>query len=558
MVAITGYGPVGPITARSTSADYSSELDELTWAPTEAPFPLEAPDLLHSAVVSTQPVAEPAVAIAGYYMPGFRGDYYDRIHVVPAEIALGNLLSAQTRDVEVWNAYFVGKLLDQITEVSLDGIVLTEPEPAPTTFVALESRIYQVAVSTNGSPVIDGYYTFEFQDDELPTLRITGRRVVIWPFVPQTKFRETLQWLTDVLPSYSAEQRLALREAPRQSLSYDFQLTPYQYSRAKAIATQWAHRVYGAPVWAEATRLGALPAGTTALTFDTRYADYRSNDIVLLWDDDERFAAVETLAVTTGSIELKLPLADSYENAYVMPLRFARTLQGTEFRRDAHDVVQARMVFLVSNNVDLAASIGFPQYRGRDVMMDRSVVLSDMSERITRAVDIFDNGSGVISVDQERAFPDRTESLSMTALTRQEAWRMRQWLHARRGRQKSFWLPSWNQDLIILENVGAGDTSITVRPIGYPLYYGETDIMVILSNGTTLFNHVTAGSTDLGGNEVLIMSGTFGTAFTAASVVMTCFIKHVRFDADQVDLSHGYAGYVSTAVAVREVPEGNP
>lgn len=486
----------------------------------------------------------------------FLDDYYFRIHVLPSRIDLGNLLSSQTRQIEVWNSHFDPKLLSSIDEEGVDGIALAEPAPAPTTFAALEHRIYELSISTNGAPVIDGSFTFNFPG-ESPVLAVTGRRVVVWPFIPQTRFREQLQWLTDVMETYNGEQRLALRTAPRQALSYEFQLDPHQFSRAKAISTQWAHRVYGVPIWADATRLGALAAGTTVINVSTSNADYRSNDIVLIWESDEKLEAVETLQVTTSSVELKLPLPQSFTNAYIMPMRFARTLNGSEFSRDAFDVTRARLTFLVSNNVDLGAGPSpFPQYRGVDVLTERSVLLSDMRERILRPVDIFDNGSGPIVTDQLRGYPVRAESLTWDALDRAASWTMRKWLHARRGKQKSFWLPSWNNDLVVLNNIGSSAVGITVRPIGYPLYYSQQDIMVLLNNGTMYFNKVTSGAVDPNGNEVLTLAAAFGVAINTADIKMVSFMKHVRLDSDTADLTHGYNGRTSVSLPVVECPEG--
>ena len=82
---------------------------------------------------------------------------------------------------------------------------------------AIEAIVQQVMGNINlenkaSAPVIDGEYEFHFPG-ETPALHIAGRRVVVWPFVPQTKFREQLQWLTDVMQAYSAEQRLAIDQA---------------------------------------------------------------------------------------------------------------------------------------------------------------------------------------------------------------------------------------------------------------------------------------------------------------------------------------------------------
>ncbi|UYA99019.1 hypothetical protein P9A54_gp34 [Xanthomonas phage vB_Xar_IVIA-DoCa10] len=503
----------------------------------------------------TVAVSAPPSFSASGRIGGFVDDLYYRVHVRPGVLELGNLLSSQTRAIEVWNAHFEGKTLEAIDAEGLDGIVLTQPEVPPTVFGALESRIYQVSISTNGAPTIDGRYVFDFGDEE-PTLRITGRRVVLWPFIPQTKFRESLEWQTDLLQAYSSEQRLALRTAPRQRFLYEFQLLPQQYSRAKAISTQWAHRVYGVPVWGELTRLGQLLEGQTSLVFDATSADYRNNDIALVWQDDETFLTIETVGASATGLELKVPLGRSFDNAYVMPLRYARTLNGTEFTRRPDDVTMARLEFLVTNNIDLGASVGLPQYRGKDVLMDRSVTLSDLAEKIVRPVDQFDNGSGPITADPQRGYPDRMETLGLDALSKAEAWRYRTWLHARRGKQKGFWLPGWNRDLLILANVDSAATSITVRPIGYPLYYGVSDIMLVLTDGSVFYNRVLSGSTDTDGNEVLSLGGGFGRSFAASEVDLVCFMRHVRLDTDSVEITHSYAGRCSSTIPVIETPEG--
>lgn len=558
VVQMTGVLRVVTPTPDAAALDTSSTLGAWTypWG-----FPIVEPR--HSSATRLALPPAPTVAVltppsfgSDRRVGGFVDDLYYRVHIRPGVIDLGNLLSSQTRAIEVWNAHFDGRTLEAITSQGLDGVTLTQPEAPPTTFGALESRIYQVSISTNGAPTIAGQYVFDFGDEE-PTLRLSGRRVVLWPFIPQTKFRESLEWQTDLLQAYSSEQRLALRTAPRQRFLYEFQLDPHQFSRAKAISTQWAHRVYGVPVWGEVTRLGVVLEGQTRLDFDASSADYRNNDIALLWQDDETLLTVEVLSADASGLELKVPTGRSFENAYVMPLRYARTLNGSEFARRSDDMTQARVEFLVTNNVDLAASAGLPQYRGRDVLMDRSVMLSDLSEKIIRPVDQFDNGSGPITVDPQRGYPESTQTIGLDALSRAEAWRYRTWLHARRGKQKGFWLPSWNRDLQVLTNVDSAATALTVRPIGYPLYYGVTDLMLVLTDGTVLYNRVLSGSTDTDGNEVLSLAAGFGRGFATSEIDLLCFMRHVRLDSDSVEITHSYAGRCSSTIPVIETPEGD-
>lgn len=555
MAVIDTYALIGPLSKIPPTPEYSGQLNAFT--PVDNSPPVQQFERSSDAFVSVSPnlpISEVEETAASWRMPSFLDDYYYRVHVLPGIIELGNLLSAQERQVEVWSAYFEPQLLSSLGSEGTDGITLGQPAVPPTYFAALESRTYSLNISTNGAPVINAKYTFNFPDDQ-PTLRVTGRRVVVWPFMPQIKHRESLEWLTDVIPSFNNEQRLALRAAPRQAFTHEFQLDTYQFSRAKAIATQWAHRVYGIPVWAELTRVGPLAQGTTEILVDTTVADYRSDDIIIIWQDDVKNSAVEIGAVLPDRVQLKLPLDRSYLDAYVAPLRFARTPSGVQFRRSNRDITIASTEFLVTANKDLGGSIGLPQYRGKDVLTDRTVLVGDLNERISRSIDQMDNGSGPVSVDIKNSWVDSAKSITFDLLDRQERWRARRWLHSLRGKQKAFWLPTWNPDFILLEDVGPTAAALTVRPVGYPLYYGAKDIMIQLKNGTQVFSRVLSGATDPNGNEVLALEGPVGVGFTVQEVEFICFLSHVRLNSDRIDIRHDYAGRAVTSIPVVETPE---
>jgi hypothetical protein len=555
LAVITTYGLQEVKSHIAAGVDYADSLSSFSSINHSLPaLPYDVSTTTYSALQDNQPISEPEQVFTSYPSTSFLDDYYYRVHVSPGQLALGNLLSSQVRYVEVWSAYFAPQLLASVGEVGTDGIDLLAPEAPPTYFAELEARTYTLSISTNGSPVIDALYTFNFPDDT-PTLGVTGRRVVVWPFVPQVRHKEALEWKTDILPSYENEQRLALRVAPRQAFSYEFQLTPRQFSKAKAIATQWAHRVYGIPVWAEVTHVGPLTMGATEILFNTSFADYRANDILIVWESAENYLAVENLAVLADRVTLKLPLERSFTNAYVAPMRFSRTLQGMNFTRDSNEVIVAKGTFDVSANTDLGAAVGYPQHRGKDVLNDRTIKVGDMTERISRAITIIDNGSGPISVDIENNWVNSAKYITFDTTTREQRWKARKWIHARRGRQKAFWLPSWNPDLILLEDVGSTAAALTVLPIAYPLYYDITNIMVQLKSGVQVFARVTSGATNEQGNEVLVLDGQIGTAFTVAQVEFICFMSHVRFNSDRIDISHDAAGRASMSIPCLETPE---
>src|SRR5690606_35328247 len=90
-------------------------------------------------------------------------------------IDLGNTMSVQTREVEVWNAWFKPNALTDIGATQAEGMTLAGPVAPPTTFGPLESRLYALSVTPNGPPVVNTAFRFEF-DLDAPVLRAIGRR----------------------------------------------------------------------------------------------------------------------------------------------------------------------------------------------------------------------------------------------------------------------------------------------------------------------------------------------------------------------------------------------
>lgn len=500
------------------------------------------------------PISAGTGSLSGFVAHSYLKDFYDRIHIAPPGFDIGNILSPQYLSVDVWNAFLTRQTLEAVSGSGTDGIQMNVGE-LPSVYNPLESRVYTVIVSTDGPPIIDARYVLAFQSQDV-AFTIIGRRVVLWPFVPDTGYEETMEWKTDLLNSFNNEQRLALREAPRQTFSHKFLLDEQQFSRAKAISTQWAHRVYGIAVWDEVTPLlNGLTAGSSFIAFDTANADYRDDDLIMLWSSDTNLAALKITTVTSTGVNLEVPLDKNWPKCYIAPLRFARTLSGVEYSRAANKYITAKAQFLVTQNKDLGDNGSFPMYRGKPVMTDRSAVVGDVSEKIARTIDMFDNGSGPIQIDIVSNWARFMQTISFIKNNKADVWKLRKWIHARRGKQRAFWLPSWNRDLVILQDVASTASSIAVSPIGYPLYYTVKDIMIQLLNGTRIFARVTSGITDNDGNETLSLSEQIGTTFTTTDVDFVCFMSHVRFDTDRVTFNHRDVGQVSTSIPLAETPE---
>jgi len=109
--------------------------------------------------------------------------------------------------------------------------------------------------------------------------------MALWPFCPRIEFTEALTWRSDVLQTWSAEQRIRLTNAPRQSLGYSHALTHRQYERAQLLMGNGGASSWDLPMWAERQRV-TVSAGAGSVSVDTTASDYRAGGKALLWASD--------------------------------------------------------------------------------------------------------------------------------------------------------------------------------------------------------------------------------------------------------------------------------
>lgn len=503
-------------------------------------------------VTNNLPVSVTSRQIQGAVQKSWWDDFYNRVHVSPSTVNVGNLLTAKTYDIEVWSAYIEPKLLSSVSSSGTDGITL--PTSSPIYFGPTEQKIYTLGVTLNGPSNIDARYEFNFPDEN-PSLNVKGNRTVLWAFVPQDVFEERLQWQTDILKSKNTEQRLALRLAPRQILSYDYLLNERQFSKAKAISSKFGGKIYGIPIWSEGTYItDNLTIGQTTIYLDTRYSDYRDNGVAVIWKSDDLYESLNISQVFDDRIVLSNGLLKDWSNCLIVPCRQGRTLNGVSYSRSAIKDVKAKTEFTILDNVDLSNEGSFITYRSKPVLTDRSVVVGDLSETISETLEYFDNGSGPIEVESSSNIVNNTQTISFIKKEKEDIWNLRSWLHARKGKQKGFWLPSWNRDIVITENVYSTDTRLVIENIGYSLYYTTKDIMIVLKNGTKIFCRVLSGN-ELPTGEELSLAASVGTSFNTDDVDFVCFLSYVRLDSDEITLSHDSNRTVKVSVVVKETSE---
>ena len=156
------------------TVDFEGYAGELWWPP-------------HVSLVSVSPV----LALTTHYPVEANGreiqyvkthsyfdDYYNRIHISPSTLELGNVASEQVSPVNVWNAYLTPKILQSIDGIE-EGLNVSGQPDTPFLISALQERAWNVSILPDGPSSIDTNLVWQFGEDQA-VLHITGTRLVAY------------------------------------------------------------------------------------------------------------------------------------------------------------------------------------------------------------------------------------------------------------------------------------------------------------------------------------------------------------------------------------------
>ncbi|KVW96176.1 hypothetical protein [Thiobacillus denitrificans] len=508
--------------------------------------------------VSTTPYAKSGAIARSYF-----DDFYNRVHVAPAVLNIGNLLSVQTRQVTVWNAYFTSQALASIGESGTVG--LTESGiVAPTTFAPLEERTYSVTVATEGPATIGALYTFAFPL-ESPTLAVTGRRVVIFGHAPNwaAPVTEKLNWLTDVMLAQGGiEQRVGLRDAPRRALAYDLAtLDRHQTNVLETMLLGWQARLWAVPVWTDAQNLAAdLAAGSLAIPATTSDYEFAADGLALLWAAHDRHEAVEVASVGGASLTLKTATVAAWPaGTRLYPILLGRMPPRQKFTRETGHHLSGGVEFSFDDNVAIVAADSGDLYAGYYVYAGRTNWADPTEVEFVRQVDELDYETSHAWVDDLSGLAAILKSWHWLFKNRAEIVAFRGWLAARAGRRVPFWSISQAVDMEVLTAIGASATTITVRNIGYARYLnGRADrrhIVIRTTSGTLYYRSITASSEIDAGSEDLAIDSALGVTLQPADIESVRFMHLTRLDGDAIEIDWQHLGVAECSTMLRSLPQ---
>lgn len=367
----------------------------------------------------------------------------------------------------------------------------------------------------------------------------------VWSIRPNWRegVLERLEWLTDVMvSSVGAEQRRALRLSPRRYIEITVNPTKNERSFLDLTLHNMGSDDWLFPLWWDQGKLVAdVEAGDARVEFDNTYREFLTGGVALIYKDTFTWEVISIVGQDDEGLDLDVVLdSDWPEGTKVYPLRLARLPVDTSLSALTSTVGESVLMFQVIQANDFVETIPDDMvFEGRPVLLSPPNRSTEITTDHLRLSSDRDNNTGLpYRVDPaDRAF--QVQAHSWTKNGRQAQAEFRAFLYWLRGRQRSLWLPSFNQDFVTARSSNLASTNLDIQKVGYTYAGGGQPIPGrdrVLINGVTPARITALGAPQAAGEERLRVGA--GLTAAVASGVPGSFLSPARLNQDAVELMH--------------------
>lgn len=493
-------------------------------------------------------ISQLRVAAAASISPDIGDHWWERLHVLPRRIRLG-AASVPPGSVRLFSSYRIDdRTLTTVTHGLGSALVVGGLPTLPYEMPALSGLDLTLTFLMGAAEMADADDSLDFEFDvytlELP---IEGIGVAMLAHEPETPVVERLSWLTDVMPRQDqTEMRVALRRTPRQSfdLEYAVESGLEKQSLDNLLFDRMGSPI-GLPVWIEPSILSEdVDAGASWFPVDsTDNADFRVGGLAIVFEEWNRWEVFEIQSMDAASLSATSPTALAFSaGARVMPVRRAVSAQTARTRRSPVGLASTQVTLRVlDNDVDLSSASGWDTYAGKVLLSGANYISGALVDTLERRIVEVDGGAGAFNPASLGMRAARITAKTFAVASRADLWAVRRLLHYLRGGQVSFYLPTFDQDLVLAAPYTSGGASISVEYCGYARYVAarspKGDIRITLLNGDTHLRSITAAS-ESGGLETLTLSSSISASFDVEDVVRIEFVERMRIASDDVVIEH--------------------
>lgn len=473
--------------------------------------------------------------------------WFEIAHLLPRVVQdVGNLITEQTINCELYNADRRNAItVSSITDNLGVGFTVIGVPPTPFDIASQRSLLFSIKVLQQGDLLIEGDYTLHLSTGETYTIYIIGSRIVLFPIRPEAPLKEHLIFQTKILSATSiAEQRIANRAMPRGM--FEFRIKEDR-TMAETILFDRQSKMLAVPAWHEPSFLTSAGAvdDFTIYVDTTEYGNFYVGGYAIIFTDKYSFDALKIESLTSTSITFGSGLTLIHAvNTQVMPLMTAFAEPTTPMVKAIYNDQILNIKFHVDATPnDIASVAAFSAYNGKAFLDDPNYLPDkQIQEALRTKIYVLDNltGDRTQFAIQTRAL--RHSRKGFRTNTRQALWELRQLLHALKGQQVSFYIPTFSKDLVPNTTLIVSNSTFTMDNIGYTTNvdgrWSRKVFRMHLKDGTILTRTIQNASEVSTSVEQLTVDTVWPYNIEPEDIERVEFIEKVRFSTDDMVITH--------------------
>lgn len=439
------------------------------------------------------------------------GDFFfDNVFLSPAVIDAGVVAPSDVFEFELWHSFTTDKLLAGINESGADGIVLDGV--ASGLLPGFVSSDYLVFLSQSGGGIISYEAGFDFGSSGVFPFRLSATMVAIiadgidWSTQPEMN----VQYLTEVIESFDGtEQRIALRDQPRVSLTYKYLLDDSVLTEFDVKYGNFGGQLL-VPMWPQACELthDVDPGDRTINVELNRYVEC-SNTLMLTDGVSSEFVGVAGVGV--GQVVLSNLAQKNFKmGSRVVPVRvgYSSDESSADIKTDSlasHGITFDLDETMLSKPTPID---NFERYQGKHVIPFRPDRSTDITVQYQRLREHFDPTIGARSIYERTPGAVRIFSHSFRFFSEKERQNFEDFAELQNGAQGEFWMQSAAVAMEIAEDIYDETYKLKIKPVGYSRLDKSKSfppaIVIHMYNGTTIKRSLVSAKSISGFEEITL------------------------------------------------------
>lgn len=464
--------------------------------------------------------------------------FFDNVFLTPPAIDAGVVVPGAEFGFELWHSFTDAKALAGVTQSGAFGVELNGITSG--TLCSFTSIPYVVSLG-QASAVIDYKASFDFGTGSAYTFSLTASMALVIPerIDWSTQPEISIQYLTEVIEAFDGtEQRIALRDTPRCSLSYMYSMTDeQQYLFDNKLATATGTMLV--PLWPLQCRLSrGISVGDAIISLADMSSHLASSETILVSDYDRHeilsIESVNGLTVTLSTLA-KNHFSDS---AIVVPLRIAYPADESNSTSLLRGFDQHSITFdLDETQIQKPAPVDdFERLNSRPVFPFRPDRSKDVTTQYKRLRETLDPIIGARSIYDRARGTVKILGQTFTFFSEAERQRFEDFAELMTGAQGEFYIEGPGQAFELSEDIVVPTYKIRIKNSGYSNFTNSRSLAQIVAiklyNRTTIYRTIQDATSNSNGTETITTKEITSNLKTSdIETIVPLYLA--RFDSDE-------------------------